>query len=84
MEGRFDVVGEFVALFSDDRELGGELPHGGRELVDLGGRRMAAREEAEVDPDLDAGLVLLAHAERDLGVVDERVHTLLVSGCAKF
>ena len=51
----------------DDRERRGELPESAREIVDLGLRRVPAGEHAEVDPHLDAGLVVLARGSEIAG-----------------
>jgi len=44
----------------------------------LGGRRVPAHEDAEVDAYLDTGLVVLPHEQRDCRLVDQRAHAQLV------
>jgi hypothetical protein len=74
MERGLDGAAELVPFFRHDREVEQELIQRGRELVDLGGRRVATGEDAEVDADLDPRLLVLAHLERDRRLVEQRGH----------
>ncbi len=83
MHRGLDSVFELVSFFRHDRERRHEPSESHRELVDLGGRRVPPGEDAEVDANLDAGLVVLAHEPRDGGLVKEEIiHTGLLSGRA--
>ena len=73
MHGGLDSVAELVPFFRHDRERRRELSESRRELVDLGGRRVPPGEDAEVDANLDARLVVLAHQPRDGGLVEEEI-----------
>src|SRR4030095_13433472 len=50
-----DVLGEIVPLLADDRYLPGLRQQQPAELLELGGRRVAAGEDTEVDSDLEPG-----------------------------
>ena len=58
---RLHGAGELVPLLGENRERRDELAERRGELVDLGRRGVPAREDAEVDADLDARIVVLAH-----------------------
>src|SRR6266516_5389700 len=59
MQHDLRVLGDLVALLADDRDLA-RLGHEElAELLELGRRRVSSCEDAEVDPDLQAGRGLL-------------------------
>jgi len=65
-------AGELVSLLGEDRERWDELAERGAAASSSisAGVGVPAREDAEVDADLDARLFVLAHEPRDLGLVD--------------
>ena len=64
MEQELDVLADLVALLTDDRDLTRLGDDQSAQLFQLGGGGVAPGEDPEVDPDLEAGGLLL-HGEGD-------------------
>src|SRR5207244_3019347 len=66
MEDDFRLPCDLVTLLADDRDLPGVWNEQLPELLELGSCGVTAREDAEVDPDLEACRLLLYHEGDDM------------------